>query len=499
MVKAFRALRHTKGRWAGAAFEPEPWQIEHIIAPIYGWKGPDGLRIRRKAWIEIPRKNGKSTIAAALAIVGLCADGEAGAEVYSAAASTDQAKIVFDEAKRMASRAPALRDKLKLFAKTISAPKTGGVYRVLSKLAEVAHGLNVHLGLVDEVHVYKDGGLIEALETGTGARTQPLIVYITTSDDGSGTGPYGGLHDYAVKVAKGVIDDPSFYAAVWALDEKDDPLDERNWPKANPNLDVTIQRSFLRNERKRALESPAFHASFCRLYCNLRVRTEKRFIPLETWDASAGLVRDHKLRKKACYGGLDLASTIDIAAWLKVFPDGDDGYDVLAHFWVPEATVMERTRQGVPYQTWVDQGWITTTPGNAIDYKAIKKQIVKDAKAYDLKDVGFDPWNATQCAMELEEDHGITMVQTNQGFGGMNAATKELLRLAVEKRLRHGGNPVLRWMADNLVVRTDPNGSVRPDKDKSKEKIDGMVALIIAIDRAMRSVETSIKESFGVW
>jgi phage terminase large subunit-like protein len=498
IVRALKALRHTKGRWAGAAFEPEVWQLAHIIAPIYGWKGPDGTRIRRKAWIEVPRKNGKSTIAAALALVGLCADGEAGAEVYSAAASTDQARIVFDEAKRMASRAPALRGKLKILAKAILAPTTSSVYRVLSKVAEIQHGLNVHVAVIDEVHVHKSGALIEALETGTGARDQPLIIYITTADDGGSTGPYGELHEYAVKVAKGVIDDPSFYTAIWAADENDDPFDEATWAKANPNLGVTIRLEFLRAEAKRAKESPAFFASFCRLYLNRRIRTEQRFIHIADWDASAGLVREDQLARKRCHGGLDLANTVDIAAEVLVFPDDDDGYDVLARFWIPEATVLERSRSGVPYQVWVDQGWITATPGNAIDYRAIRERVIQDSHQYDLQQVGFDPWNATQLAIELEEDHGVQMVQTPQGYAHLSAPTKELLRLVIERRLRHGGNPVLRWMADNLVVRVDPQGNVRPDKEKSSEKIDGMVALIMALDRAMRDVDTtSVYESRG--
>ncbi len=479
-----RALRHTKGRWAGRPFEPEDWQIEHIIAPVFGWKYPDGTRIRRKAWIEVPRKNGKSTVCAGLGLVGLAADGEPGAEVYSAAASTDQARAVFDEASRMAKAAKALRGKLKVLKSAITIPGTAAVWRVLSKVGQLAHGKNVHMGIIDEVHVHKDGAIIEALETGTGARLQPLIFYITTADEGDTTGPYEELHTYAAQVAQGVVDDPSFHVAIWAAAEGDDPFDENTWAKANPNLDVTLQRSFLRDEAKRAKKSPAFFASFLRLYLNRRVRVAKRWLALAEWDATAGIVDIERLRGRACYAGLDLASTTDIAALVLVFPYDDGTYDVLPFFWIPRDTMQERSAK-VPYAAWVDEGLIEATEGNVIDYKAIRKRIQWVAETFDLKELAYDRWGATQLVQELQDEDGITVVPIGQGMASMSAPLKELIRLVLAKLIRHGGHKVLRWMADNLVLKTDAQGNVKPDRQKSTEKIDGMVALVMAIARAM--------------
>lgn len=490
VVRALRALRHTKGRWARTPFEPEAWQIEHVIAPIWGWKHPDGTRIRRKAWIEVPRKNGKSTLCAALGLVGLAADGEAGAEVYSAAASTAQARITFDDASRMAKGARALAGKLRVLRNAITIPGTASTWRVLSKLAEVAHGLNVHMALVDEVHVHRDGRLIEALETGVGARTQPLILYITTADEGDTTGPYAELHSYAVQVAENVVDDPSWYTAIWAAAESDDPFDERTWAKANPNLGITIQPRFLQDEAKRAGKSPAFLASFLRLYLNRRVRMVKRWLALGEWDATSGIVDPARLRGRKCWGGLDLASTTDVAALVLAFPAADGSYDVLPFFWIPADTVAERSKR-VPYAAWAAAGLLETTEGNVIDYKAIRTKLEALALTYDIQEIAYDRWGATQLAQELQDDVGLTMVPLGQGFASMAAPCKELVRLAMARLLRHGGHPVLRWMADNLVFRTDPSGNHKPDREKSAEKIDGMVALIMAIARAMLREDTT--------
>jgi phage terminase large subunit-like protein len=488
VVRALRALRHTKGKWAGKPFSPEQWEIDHIIAPIFGWKHPDGTRIRRKAWIEVPRKNGKSTICAALGLVLLAADREPGAEVYSAAASIDQARAVFDEASRMARGAKALRGKLKVLKRAITIPGTAAVWKVLSKVGQLQHGLNVHAAIIDEVHVHKDGGVIEALETGVGAREQPLILYITTADEGDTTGPYEELHSYAIQVANNVVDDESFYSAIWAAADEDDPFDEQTWAKANPNLGVTIQPTFLRDEAKRAKASPAFFASFCRLYLNRRIRIRQRWLALADWDATAGIVDVEKLRGRACYAGLDLASTTDVAALVLVFPMDDETYEVVPYFWVPKDTIAERSTR-VPYATWADQGHIEATEGNVIDYRAIRRKLEELAEVFDIKELAYDRWGATQLAQELQDDLGLTVVPIVQGFAGYAASTKELVRVVLLKALRHGGNPVLRWMADNLVFRMDADGNAKPDREKSAEKIDGMVALLMALGRAMLHTE----------
>jgi phage terminase large subunit-like protein len=489
VVRALRALRHTKGKWAGLPVELEPWQLEHIVGPIFGWKHPDGTRIIRTAWIEMPRKNGKSTVASGLALVLLCADGEQGAEVYSAAGSRPQAQIVFDEAKKMARATPALSKRLRLLAGTISVLKTGSRYQALSRIAEAAHGLNVSGAIVDEVHVHKSRHLIDAIETGTGARRQPLVIFLTTADDGDETTIYAEKHNYTVQLAKRVVSDPTFYGVIWAAEEADDPFDERTWRKANPGLGTTVSLDYIRQEAHRAKMLPAYLPTFLRLSLNRRVRSENRALNIADWDASAGLVVEDQLAGRMCYGGLDLASTLDIAAFVLVFPGEGGTYDLLCRFWTPAATIAERARRDqVPYQLWVDQGLMTATPGEVIEYAAIEQEIGKLGERFNIREIAYDRWGAQQMRQNLE-GAGFTMVDTGQGYASMSAPTKELLKLVISKQLRHGGHPVLRWMADNLVVRTDAQGNQKPDREKSRQKIDGMVAAIMALDRATRHEE----------
>ncbi len=504
VVRALRALRHTKGRWADQPFELEPWQLKYVVGPIFGWKHPDGRRIIRTAWIEIPRKAGKSTLASGLALVLLCADREQGAEVYSAAASRDQARIVFDAAKRMAARSPALRGKLKLLSSAILAPKTGGVYRVLSNLAEVAHGLNVHGAIVDEVHVHKSRDLIDAIETGTGAREQPLVIFITTADDGDTASIYNEKHEYTIKLAKRIATDPTFYGVIWAApppdkEGKPDPFAESTWRAAHPGLGSTVSLEYFQKEATRAKETPTYFATFCRLMLNRRVRPESRWLALDKWDASAGLLRESELEGRDCYGGLDLGSSIDLAALGLVFPMGAE-YRALMRFWLPEENLAARVvKDRVPYDVWASQGWITLTPGNVIDYAYIRAELKALGARYHIREVAYDRWGATQLSQDLEAD-GFTVIPMGQGFASMSPPTKELIALVLKRLLVHGGNPVLRWMADNMVVRQDAAGNLKPDKEKSREKIDGMIALIEALDRAIRHkpARKSAYEDHGV-
>lgn len=487
VVRALKALRHTKGKWAGQPFELEDWQLEHIVSPIFGWKHPDGTRIIRTAWLEMPRKNGKSTLASGLALVLLCADGEAGAEVYAAAGSRDQAKIVFSEARKMALATPKLRTGLEILTNALVAPKTGSVLRALSRMAEAAHGLNVHGGIVDEVHVHKSRHLIDAIETGTGARQQPLIIFVTTANDGDETSIYAEKHNYTVQLAKRVVHDPTFYGVIWAAEDTDDPFAESTWRKANPGLGTTVQLAYVKKEAARAKSIPAYFPSFCRLTLNRRVRAENRALNIADWDASAGLVVPEDLKGRVCYGGLDLSSTMDITAFVLVFPMDDGTFEVLCWFWTPGETIPERERRDqVPYQLWVDQGVMLASPGAVIEYKAVEKTIVEQSERFDIREIAYDRWGAAQMRQNLE-DAGLTVVDTGQGYASMTAPTKEMLGLVIGKRLTHGGNPVLRWMADNLVVRSDASGNMKPDKEKSRQKIDGMVALIMALDRATRN------------
>lgn len=487
-----RYLRHIKGRWAGSRFELMPWQKNDIIRPLFGWKRPDGTRRYRTAYVEIPRKSGKSSVAAGLALYLLLADGEKGGEVYSAAVDRPQAGIVFEAAKQMLQASPHLREKAQVYKRSIIVLDTASAYHVLSADAPSKHGLNASGIIFDELHAQPNRELWDVLTTSTGAREQPLVIAITTAGYDRNSICWE-QHEYARRVQSGVINDPSFFSYIAAADQEDDWRDPKIWKKANPGLGVTITKDYLETECKRAIEVPAYQNTFRRLHLNQWTQQESRALDIAAWDASSGMVIPERLKGKTCFAGLDLASTTDIAALVLVFPDGE-GYDVLPFFWIPSDNMREReTRDRVPYSTWVRQGFVASTHGNVIDYAAIRRDINKLSVSYNIKEIGHDPWNATQLALELEGD-GFRMIPIRQGFQSMSPGTKEVLRLVLAKKLRHGGNPVLRWMADNLAVKQSPEGNLRPDKDKSMAKIDGIVALIMAIDRATRH-----QEGGGVW
>jgi len=495
-----RLLVHVKGEWAGQPFLLLPWQ-KKIVRDIFGWKRPDGTRRYRTVYIEVPRKNGKSNLAAGLALYMLFLDDEPGAEIYSAAADTDQAAIVFDLAKQMVEASPALEARSEVYKRSIVVPATRSVYRVVSADAYTKHGFNAHGVVFDELHAQPNRELWDVLTTATGARRQPLVIAITTAGYDRESICWE-QHEYARKVAEGIIEDDTFYPAIWAADEDDDWLDEEVWKKANPSLGHTLKWEYLRGEARRAQQSPAYQNTFRRLHLNQWTQQETRWLPMEAWNACAHEVDEKALAGWVGYGGLDLASSVDIAAFEIVFPPREEGdlWRVVSRFWIPEENIVERARRDrVPYDTWVRDGYITATPGNVIDYAFIMAEIERLGEMYDIREIAFDRWGAVQISTALEE-RGFTMVQFGQGFRSMSPPTKELLRMVLNGQIAHGGHPVLRWMADNMVVDTDPAGNVKPNKRKSREKIDGMVALIMALDRATRNAAEggSVYETRGI-
>jgi phage terminase large subunit-like protein len=321
----------------------------------------------------------------------------------------------------------------------------------------------------------------------TGARTQPLVFAITTAGYDRNSICWE-LHDYAEKVSNGVVDDPSFFGYVIGAPAEADWRDEKVWKAANPAIGSGFRNiEEMRDLARRAEQAPALQNTFRRLYLNQWTRQETRWLDIRAWDATAGLLNESDLVGRPCYAGLDLASTTDIAALVLVFPLDDGELAVVPHFWVPRDTARERgLRDRVPYEAWAEQGLIELTAGNVIDYAALGARIARLGERYDIREIAYDRWGATQLVQDLQ-GAGFLCVPMGQGFASMAAPTKELLNLTLSKKLRHGGNPVLRWMADNLVVRQDPAGNVKPDKSKSTEKIDGMVALIMGLDRAIRN------------
>ncbi|HZU87208.1 MAG TPA: terminase TerL endonuclease subunit [Anaerolineaceae bacterium] len=490
-IKFFSILHHSKGEWAGQPVTLEPWQM-FIIWCVFGWLREDGTRRFRTAYEEVARKNGKSTMAAGVGLLLFAADGEPGAEVYTAATKKDQACITHSEATRMVKSSPMLRKRVSIFKNNLNIEGTASKFEPLGRDSDTHDGLNVHGAIVDELHAHKNREMWDILETATGSRRQPLMFAITTAGYNRHTICFE-MHEYAEKVLSGVIVDDSFFGIIFCLDEGDDWEDEKNWIKANPNLGVSKKLDNMREKASKAKEMPSALNSFLRLELNVWTQSETKWINLEAWKNCGISVDADGVRGRTCYAGLDLSSNTDISALVLVFPpeSEDDLYQVLCRFFIPKDAIYERThRDRVPYEAWVRQGYIHATSGNVIDYDFILSQLDQDAQTYDLREVAFDRWGATKIIQEIEEK-GLTCVQFGQGFMSMSPPMKQMETLILSTQLAHANNPVLTWMADNLVASVDPAGNIKPDKAHSIERIDGMVALIMALDRAIRN------EGFG--
>ena len=482
-------LRHTKGKWAGKRFWLLPWQ-EQIIRDVFGIVDEKGNRQFRTAYVEIGKKNGKSELAAAVALYLLFADNEPSAEVYGAAADRQQASIVFDVAKQMVEMSPALMRRCKIMGATkrIVNYSNSGFYQVLSAEVGTKHGFNVSGLVFDEIHAQPNRKLYDVLTKGSGdAREQPLFFIITTAGTDRNSICYE-LHTTALDLMNGRKIDPSFYPVVYGLADDDDWTDEANWYKANPSLGHTIGIDRMRDAFLSAKDNPAEENIFKQLRLDIWTSSTVCWIPDQIYDKGNPQIDVATLKGRVCYAGLDLSSTSDITAFVMVFPprSEEEKYIVLPYFWLPEDTLELRCRRDhVPYDVWAQQGFIMTTEGNVIHYGFIEKCIEEQAKLYDIREIAVDRWNATQMIQNLEDD-GFTMVPFGQGYKDMSPPSKELFKLLMEGNVIHGGNPVLRWMAQNVVMRQDPAGNIKPDKDKSTEKIDGIVALIMALDRCIR-------------
>lgn len=487
-----RYLTHVEGKqWTKPNGDPLPfvlddWQKEKIIRPLFGWKRADGTRRYRTAYIEIPRKNGKSTLCAGIALLLLFADHEQGGKVFSAASDREQAALVFNVASQMVKNSPALRKRAKIRHRSIVVPKTFSAYQVLSAEAFTKHGLNAHGIIFDELHAQPNRDLWDVLTTSTGARTQPLIVAITTAGFDEESICYE-VRTHAIKVRDGIIDDPSFLTVIYAAEKDDDWKDEAVWAKANPGLGKSVRIENLRDEVQLAIESPLEQNKFKRLHLNIWTQQSVLWLDMDKWDACSTPVDEKALEGKEAFGGLDMATTTDLTAFDLEFPREDGGFDGITRFWIPEDTAKLRERRDrVPYSKWIDMGLIRTTPGNVCDYSVVRRDILEDCRRFNVREIAFDPWNATQLAIDLQSD-GIQMFQFRQGYASMNEPTKALEKLMLDKKIAHGGNPVLRWQASNVSVKTDPSGNIKPEKPKhgTSKRIDGIVAKIMALGRAL--------------
>lgn len=488
-VMFIESLCHTKGTWAGKPFALIDWQ-EQIIRDLFGVLKPNGYRQFNTAYIEIPKKQGKSELAAAVALLLLCGDGEERAEVYGCAADRNQAKIVFDVAVDMVRFCPALSKRVKILEsqKKITYLPTNSSYQVLSADVANKHGFNTHGVIFDELHTQPNRKLFDVMLQGSGdARMQPLYFLITTAGNDINSICYE-VHQKAIDIAEGRKVDPTFYSVIYGAAEDEDWTDPEVWKKANPSLGITVGIDKVQAACESAQQNPGEENAFRQLRLNQWVKQSVRWMPMDKWDACAFPVSEDDLEGRICYGGLDLSSTTDITAFVLVFPplDEEDKYYILPYFWIPEETLDLRVRRDhVPYDLWERQGTLMTTEGNVVHYGYIEKFIERLGERFNIREIAFDRWGAVQMVQNLE-GMGFTVVPFGQGFKDMSPPTKELMKLVLEEKIAHGGHPVLRWMMDNIFIRTDPAGNIKADKEKSTEKIDGAIATIMGLDRAIR-------------
>lgn len=473
-VMFIEQLTHTKGTWAGKPFELIDWQ-ERIIRDLFGVLKPNGYRQFNTAYIEIPKKMGKSELAAAVALLLCCGDGEERAEVYGCAADRQQATIVFDVAADMVRMCPALNRRVKILTsqKRIIYEPTNSFYQVLSAEAYSKHGFNIHGVVFDELHTQPNRKLFDVMTKGSGdARMQPLYFLITTAGNDTNTICYE-VHQKAQDILDGRKVDPTFYPVIYGAEPDEDWTDPEVWKKANPSLGITVGIDKVEAACESAKQNPGEENSFRQLRLNQWVKQAVRWMPMDKWDACAFPVNEDDLEGRVCYGGLDLSSTTDITSFVLVFPprDEDDKYVILPYFWVPEDTLELRVRRDhVPYDSWEKEGMLQTTEGNVIHYGYIEKFIERLGERFNIREIAFDRWGAVQMVQNLE-NMGFTVVPFGQGFKDMSPPTKELMKLTLEQKLAHGGHPVLRWNMDNIFIRTDPAGNIKADKEKSTEKI----------------------------
>lgn len=490
-----RFLVHVKGEWAGQPFTLLPWQREQLIVPLFNTVRADGLRRFRTCYVEIPRRNAKSTTAAAIALYALFADNEPGAQIVSAAADRQQAAVVFDVARSMVEASPALRDLCLIYRREIVVPSTGSRYQVISSEAYTKHGMDLHVAVVDELHAHENRELLDVLLTGMGSRRQPMAFIITTAGFDR-TSVAWQMHEHALKVRDGVIQDESFLPLLYGATLEDDWTDPAVWKRANPGFGVTLKADYLAQECRRAREMPAYENAFKRLHLNIWTEVETRWLSMPQWDAGNVRVDPETLKGRRCFVGVDLSSTKDLSALVALFPDQAGGYDVLCDFWLPADMLPDRVRRHGTFEAWATQGVLHLTDGNVIDHAVIERRIRELGEQFMVETIGIDPWNATQMLARLQAD-SLPAVPVQQTIGNLTAATKALEVLALQGQLRHGGHPVLRWCASNVTVEQDHNENLKPSKKKSSERIDGISALVNALTVALPATVGSVYDERG--
>lgn len=522
-IDFIECLRHSKGEWAGEPLELEPWQA-FIVWNLFAWKREDhqgrykraggGVRRFNTAFVKVARKNGKSTLGAAIGHKLFVADNEAGAEVYTAATKLKQAKIVHDEAKRMVKRSPGLKNLITVLRDNLSIDATNSKYEPLASDSETHDGLNVSGAIVDEVHAHPDRGLWDVIETATGARRQPLMLAITTAGTSvNAESIYYELREYSIKVLEGLVRDDTWFAVLYELDAAeydtdgqqtspgDDWTDEATWPKANPNLGVSVKLDDLRRKAKKAKETPAAAQNFRVKHLDEEVEGVNAWLPMGLWDANAGDVDWYapeglrpeaieRWRGRAAWAAADLASVSDLTALVLAIPDDDGSIDLVSFCWCPRDNAIGRQRdKRVPYVTWAELGLMELTEGDSVDYDRIRAvlRMIRDEWGIDVREVGCDPFNARYVLTRLEEEDEFLVHEHKQGFLSMNTPIKATEKLLLDRKIRHGGHRPTGWCVSNVVVVLDAAGNKKFAKDKAREKIDLAVAAVMAVGRAVES------------
>ena len=486
-------IRHVKGKLAGQPYELSDWE-GFILINLFGFVDKHGLRRFRTAYIEVARKNSKSTFCSGIGLYMTALDNEGGAEVYSAATTKDQARIVFGDARTMITKSGPLKRLFGYHRLNIHHLKSASKFEPLSADANTLDGLNIHCGIVDEIHAHKNREVWDVLETGTGAREQPLILAITTAGFNKQGIGYE-QREYITKVLSGIVSDDTYFGIIFTLDEGDDPFDEENWIKANPNLGRSKKIDDMRRLAKKAREIPAALNNFLTKHLNIWVNAAVAWLDMIKWEKLPERADIEHLKTLPCYIGMDLANKLDVAAVVAAFPDGENIH-FFCKFYLPENTIYTKARTiGNMYDTWSKQGYLTLTDGDIIDHEVIEADIRQMLTDFDVRAVGFDPWGSTQMSIRLSQD-GAPMVEIPQTVKNLSESMKEIEAKVISGTLHKDKNPMMDWMASNIVVKLDKNENYFPNKEHHDNKIDGMVALFMAMNRILTQtikIEPSIR------
>ena len=480
-ISFIERLKHTKGQWAGLRFKLEPWQ-QFIIWNIFGWKMANGTRRFRYAYVEIARKNGKTALSAGIGLYMLFADGESRPEVYSAATVKDQARICFSDAVEIV-KATDLKNYLTPYRNSIVYELKGGMMKPLSSDYGTHDGLNPSCGIIDEFHAHKDSGMFDVIKSAFGARKQPLMFIITTAGFNKAGACYA-YRDNVIKILRGINEDDTLFGIIYTMDANEEWDNPQMWIKSNPNLGVSLFPNYLEDQVNDAKNRPEAVRNVMTKNVNLWVDAEKTWILDDAWMKCVGTTEIEDLRGCECWGGLDLSNVSDITAFVLIFHENDK-FQLLPFFWIPEEKMLEKIRkENINYDLWVKAGFVKVTSGNVLDYEFVKADILQIVEIYDLQSSAYDRWNSSQTIIDLQNE-GMECNPFGQGYGSMSAPSKEFEKLVLSEKIEHFGNPVLRWMLSSTLIKTDPAGNIKPDKEKSVQKIDGIVASIMALGEWM--------------